>query len=78
MTEVSPAILPASGLLLAASVMAVVWAASMIVRNASFVDVAWSLLFTLLAWQYLWMTGHDGPRQLLLAAMTTGWSVRPQ
>jgi steroid 5-alpha reductase family enzyme len=75
-TEVSLFILPASGLLLAAAVMSVVWAGSMTVRNASFVDVAWAFLFSLLAWQYLWITGHDGPRQLLLAAMTTGWSIR--
>ena len=68
--------LVACGLLLTAVVMSLVWAAAMTVRNASFVDVAWSLLFTLLAWQYPWMTGHDGARQLLLAAMTTIWSVR--
>lgn len=75
-TDVSVLMLIASGLLLSASVMVLVWAASTAVQNASFVDVGWSFLFTLLAWQYLWLTGNDGARQLLLAAMTTVWSVR--
>ena len=56
--------------------MSMSWVVATRVHNVSLVDVAWSLLFTPLAWLYIWVGGHDGPRQLLLAAMVTVWSVR--
>lgn len=76
MTDVSLPALLLSGLVLSVAVMSAVWALAMRVGNVSLVDVAWSLLFTPLAWLFLWIGGHDGARQLLLAGMVTAWSVR--
>jgi steroid 5-alpha reductase family enzyme len=75
-TDASLPALVLAGLGLAVLLMSMTWAVAMGVRNVSLVDVAWSLLFTPLAWLYIWVGGHDGPRQLLLAAMASVWSVR--
>ncbi len=64
------AFLIASGLLMAA------WAISTIVRNAGFVDVAWSFAFTLLSAFYLLAGSGFGPRRWLIGGMVILWSLR--
>jgi len=65
-----------AGLVLAAAIMALVWAIAVRIRNAGIVDVAWSANFTPLAVLYATALPGHGPRRLLIAAMTIAWSLR--
>jgi steroid 5-alpha reductase family enzyme len=73
---VSPVALFVLGLLLAASVMAAVFAAALRLRNFSIVDVAWSANFTPLVLLYAVLGDGYAPRRALIAAMVTLWSLR--
>jgi steroid 5-alpha reductase family enzyme len=64
------------GLAVAVAVMAAVWALSLHLKNASVVDVAWSLLFTPLVWLYMEIAANTGPRGWLLVGLVTAWSLR--
>jgi steroid 5-alpha reductase family enzyme len=59
-----------------AVLMASTWALSLVLRDASIVDIAWGLGFVVVAW--LAFVLGDGPieRSLLVAALTTIWGVR--
>lgn len=74
MTEFSSLFL-LSGLI-ASSLMLAVWGLCTVLRNAGFVDAAWSFSFSILALLYLSLGGGYFPRRLLLCAMIFFWSVR--
>jgi steroid 5-alpha reductase family enzyme len=73
---------PASTALLTAAVtilvlMLATWLLSLVLRNASIVDIVWGLGFVLVAWAVR-LTVDEGlaARQWLLVAMTTVWGLR--
>ncbi|MGC1481104.1 MAG: DUF1295 domain-containing protein, partial [Chthoniobacterales bacterium] len=69
-------ILMAVGFALALTLMVVTWGFARWVNNASVVDVAWSLGFTLLVAAY-WLVGRGAPdRKTLIASMVAIWSLR--
>ena len=59
-----------------AALMVSTWALSLVLRDASIVDIVWGLGFVVVAWLAV-MLG-DGPivRGLLVAALTTIWGLR--
>jgi steroid 5-alpha reductase family enzyme len=67
-------------LLTAAAAIAVlmlsVWVVSVIVRDASIVDLVWGAGFVMVAWVTVWRRGGPDPRALLVAALTTLWGLR--
>lgn len=52
------------------------WLVSLIRNDVSIVDSLWSLMFLLSAGVYTAATGIDGPRTMLILALTTVWAVR--
>jgi steroid 5-alpha reductase family enzyme len=56
--------------------MVLLWLVSLPLRNASIVDIAWSLGFVAVAWIGLAAVPAVGPRSWLLAILTTVWGVR--
>ena len=56
--------------------MTAVWVVAVRIRNAGIVDVAWSANFALLALLYAAVLPGHAPRRLLIAAMTSVWSLR--
>ena len=63
-------------LLLVLVIMALVWRASVRLRNAGIVDIAWSANFGLLALLYGLFGGGDPVRRALAASLMIVWSVR--
>jgi steroid 5-alpha reductase family enzyme len=61
---------------LTCAALAVVWLVALRIRNASIVDIAWSLSFAPLAWIYAALGSGDRLRTGLMAAMVTVWSLR--
>jgi steroid 5-alpha reductase family enzyme len=63
--------------LVALSVVTALWMASLILRDASIVDVFWGLGFVLLTWVYFVLT-PDGStsRKLLIGTLVTLWGLR--
>jgi steroid 5-alpha reductase family enzyme len=61
-----------------AVLMLATWVVSLIVRNASIVDVVWGLGFVAVAWTVLLTTTNQGldSRRWLLVALTTVWGLR--
>jgi len=59
-----------------AVLMVATWALSIIVTNASIVDVAWGLGFVAVAWMVAARVDGNVDRQFLIVAMTTLWGVR--
>jgi steroid 5-alpha reductase family enzyme len=57
--------------------MSAVWLVSLLLRDASIVDIFWGLGFVILAWAYYALT-PDGyaTRKLLLVALVTTWGLR--
>lgn len=59
-----------------AALMLVTWAASVVLRNASIVDIVWGFGFVVVAWAgWLAFDGYR-PRQHLLVVLTTIWGLR--
>jgi steroid 5-alpha reductase family enzyme len=59
-----------------ALLMLVVWAVSLVMKDASIVDIVWGLGFVLIAW-IAWAVRSDGGARLTLAAvLTTVWGLR--
>jgi steroid 5-alpha reductase family enzyme len=56
--------------------MLVTWVISLLVRNASIVDVVWGLGFVVVAWVVRIRVDGLPERQWLLTAMTTIWGLR--
>jgi len=59
-----------------AVLMVVTWAVSVVVRNASIVDIVWGFGFVVVAWAVRWRVDGNDARQWLLVAMTTIWGLR--
>ncbi|MCU1365442.1 MAG: hypothetical protein JWN39_1081 [Ilumatobacteraceae bacterium] len=60
-----------------AALMIVTWVISLVLKNASIVDIVWGLGFVLVAWTVRLSTDQgDSKRQWLLVAMTTIWGLR--
>ena len=65
-----------SGLLLILGLMVLLWLLSLVIKNASIVDIFWGSGFVITAWFYhLSSTGFPG-RSLLLAVLVTLWGLR--
>ena len=59
------------------ALMLVMWVISVVLTNASIVDIVWGLGFVLVAWAVRLTTDQgDDARQWLLVAMTTAWGLR--
>jgi len=66
----------ASAALTIAVLMLGTWVVSLIVKNASIVDVVWGLGFVAVAWMVAARVDGNADRQFLIVAMTTLWGVR--
>jgi steroid 5-alpha reductase family enzyme len=60
----------------ALAVVAVAWLASLVLRDASIVDVFWGIGFIVIAWLCAALGHGDRDRRLLLAILTTVWGAR--
>jgi steroid 5-alpha reductase family enzyme len=56
--------------------MTITWVVSVIIKNASIVDIIWGLGFVMVAWVVLWRVDGLGARQTLLVAMVSVWGLR--
>ena len=57
--------------------MLITWTISILIKNASIVDIVWGLGFVVVAWTVALGTDHgDTKRRWLLVAMTTVWGLR--
>ncbi|MFM8955413.1 MAG: DUF1295 domain-containing protein [Actinomycetota bacterium] len=59
-----------------ACMMLTVWAISLVMRDASIVDIAWGSGFVLVAWVSYWLSDGNSTRSLLLTVLTTIWGLR--
>ena len=59
-----------------ACMMIAVWAISLVMRDASIVDIAWGSGFVLVAWVSYWLSDGNSTRSLLLTLLTTIWGLR--
>lgn len=59
-----------------AVVMVGTWILSVVIRNASIVDIVWGLGFVVVAWVSRAVGDGDEARQWLLTILTTVWGVR--
>lgn len=59
-----------------AIVMVATWIVSVVIKNASIVDIVWGLGFVAVAWVLLWRIDGDSGRQTLLAIMVGLWGLR--
>ena len=56
--------------------MLVTWIISVVVKDASIVDLVWGLGFVLVAWAAFITIGDPGPRRWLLVVLTSIWGLR--
>jgi steroid 5-alpha reductase family enzyme len=56
--------------------MVAMWILSLVVKNASIVDVGWGIGFVIVAWSVRAQVDGNADRQRLLVAMTTLWGAR--
>jgi steroid 5-alpha reductase family enzyme len=59
-----------------ATLMIVVWAVSLAVRNAGIIDAFWGFGFVVAAWTYFATTDGFPPRKLLVVLLVTAWGMR--
>ena len=59
-----------------AVVMVATWVVSVVIKNASIVDIVWGLGFVAVAWVLRWRIDGDDGRQTLLAIMVGLWGLR--
>lgn len=52
------------------------WVVSLLLKDASIIDIFWGPGFILLAWWYAWLGASTGPRRWLLLALVTIWGLR--
>jgi steroid 5-alpha reductase family enzyme len=64
------------GLAAALGLTTLVWLASLVKRDASIVDIFWSLGFVMLAWLYRAQVPVESFRQTLVPALVTVWGLR--
>jgi steroid 5-alpha reductase family enzyme len=65
-----------AALVTVACLMLATWSVSLLMRDASIVDIVWGLGFVLVAWAAKFVTGASGAGNWLLVAMTTVWGLR--
>lgn len=65
-----------AGLAFLALMMVAVWLLSLVLDNAGIVDVAWSASFAPEALAYVWLAEGWGPRDAILVAIVSLWSLR--
>ncbi len=58
------------------ALMLAVWVLSLVLRDASIVDIVWGLGFVVVAWVSRFTADGYEPRQNLLVALTTVWGLR--
>ena len=58
------------------ALMTVVWAISVVRRNATLVDGAWGLAFVVLGWTYVVAARDPNARSFLAVALTSAWGLR--
>ena len=57
--------------------MSLLWVVSLILKNASIVDIFWGFGFVVLAWVYFFLTREEGLlRNYLIAGLATIWGLR--
>lgn len=66
----------AVNLAVTATLMLLVWLASVMLRDASIVDVFWGLGFVVIAFLTFFLTGDSTSRKALLLALTSVWGLR--
>lgn len=59
-----------------AGMMLCVWLASLLLRDASIVDLVWGTGFALIGWVTFVATGAPTPRKWLMAGLTSVWGLR--
>ncbi len=59
-----------------AALMIAMWLLSVVLKNASIVDIGWGLGFVIVAWAVRARVDGNADRQRLLVAMTTLWGLR--
>lgn len=64
------------GLAMVVGMMALLWLASVFLKNASIVDPFWGTGFIVLAGYYFWQTGGWEPRKFLVMALAVMWGLR--
>lgn len=65
----------AGGLLILCA-MTALWLLSLLIKDASIVDIVWGLGFVILAWFYLFVTENTSPRNWLIVSLVTIWGLR--
>jgi steroid 5-alpha reductase family enzyme len=60
----------------ALGLMTLAWVISLAKKDASIIDIFWSLGFVMLAWLYLILAAGGTPRTSLVVALVTLWGVR--
>jgi steroid 5-alpha reductase family enzyme len=63
-------------LVVAICTMTLVWALSLIKRDASIIDIFWGLGFVVVTWFYFFTTEASTPRKFLVAALVSLWGLR--
>lgn len=56
--------------------MVTTWLVSVMIKNASIVDIVWGLGFVAVSWVLAWRIDGDSGRQMLLAVMVGVWGLR--
>lgn len=59
-----------------ATVLVVLWCLSLLLRNASIVDIFWGCGFVLIAWVSLWISGRLSSKPMLLTLLVSVWGLR--
>jgi steroid 5-alpha reductase family enzyme len=65
-----------SNLAILLTIMTLLWAVSLWLRDASIVDPFWGVGFVILAWISIFRIESPAPRVMLIAIMTTLWGIR--
>ena len=64
------------GLLAVTIMMIIVWIISVIIKNASIVDIFWGMTFILMNVVYLVRSGDQNMRQLVVMCLVAIWGLR--
>jgi steroid 5-alpha reductase family enzyme len=65
-----------TGFLVVLTLLTIVWAVSVRMRDASIVDICWGPGFVVLAWLYPFLFSAFRPRPFLLMVLVTVWGMR--
>jgi steroid 5-alpha reductase family enzyme len=65
-----------SGLAITGLLLLLTWIVSLLKRDVSIVDSAWSLMFLAMACVYVFAAAQATPRGLLMLAMVSAWALR--